>query len=60
MVHQFGKLHCSDHRPEVSDLLSPHNMYWRFGRDEPMQLLLETWIIVDLFRISGDELVKEK
>ena len=19
-------------------------MYWRFGRDEPMQLLLETWI----------------
>ncbi|CAK8995098.1 Uncharacterized protein SCF082_LOCUS4210 [Durusdinium trenchii] len=27
---------------EVSDLLSPHNMYWRFGRDEPMKQLLET------------------
>eukprot|EP00913_Durusdinium_trenchii_P026354 g24729.t1 len=26
---------------EVSDLLSPHNMYWRFGRDEPMKQLLE-------------------
>ncbi|CAK8995060.1 Uncharacterized protein SCF082_LOCUS4199 [Durusdinium trenchii] len=26
----------------VSDLLSPHNMYWRFGRDEPMKQLLET------------------
>mmetsp|Transcript_35866 Transcript_35866/g.80241 ORF Transcript_35866/g.80241 Transcript_35866/m.80241 type:complete len:247 (+) Transcript_35866:49-789(+) len=27
---------------EVSDLLSPHNMFWRFGRDQPMQQLLET------------------
>ncbi|CAE7252593.1 unnamed protein product [Symbiodinium sp. CCMP2592] len=27
---------------EVTDLLSPHNMFWRFGRDQPMKQLLET------------------
>ncbi|CAJ1409741.1 unnamed protein product [Effrenium voratum] len=27
---------------EVSDLLSPHNMFWRYGRDQPMQQLLDT------------------
>lgn len=37
---------------EISELSSPHNIFWRYGRDQPMAALLE----LPLFRLAASKL----